>query len=211
MRNIYRNIIAQQKHSHVSRLVVLLLVLCPLLLASCDAESSISRRYPCQFIFRTQLHPGTDMETALNGAGIYTYVSARQVNGAWHIYTCLNDGRNETKDITLSTATENYANYHHIGAGNDTKDATKNGFILGQSNFNGAVAWDRQCPNCITQYGGTNYPLSWTGNRQSVLCDKCKRIYSLETGAIESGGKGDALMRYRVSYGGIGSVLTVGN
>ena len=95
----------------------------------------------------------------------------------------------------------------------DQPDA-KNGFILGTSNFNGYVAWDRQCLNCILQYGGTNYPLEWTGNRQSVICNKCKRVYSLENGTITSGGQGKEdkmLMQYRVTYTGIGSVLTVGN
>lgn len=184
------------------------------LLSSCDAENSISTQYPCHFIFYTQYHPGTSIETALNGAGSYTMVSAAKVNGAWRIYSTLNDGKNHTENIVLSTAKENYANYSNIGAGNDTKDATKNGFILGNTNFQGLVAWDRQCPNCILQYGNTNYPLEWTGNRQSVICSKCNRIYSLETGAITSGGKSkddQALMRYRVVYSGIGSILTVGN
>ncbi len=180
------------------------------LLSSCGAEDSISRKYPCQFIFKTQFHPGTSIETALNGPGSYAFVSAERKMGIWHIYSTLNDGKNQTEDITLSTAAENYANYSYIGAGNH-KDATKNGFILGQTNFNGLVAWDRQCPNCIIRYGGTNYPLEWTGNRQSVICSKCQRSYSLETGAITEGEKGEALMRYRVAYGGIGSILTVGN
>ncbi len=58
-------------------------------------------------------------------------VSAKKVNGVWNIYSTLNDGKNQTETIILSTAKENYANYTHLGAGNDTTDATKNGFILG--------------------------------------------------------------------------------
>lgn len=180
------------------------------LLGACDAEDSISRKYPCQFIFKTSFHPGSTIETALNGAGTYTFISAERKNGIWHIYSTLNDGRNKTEDIALSTASENYANYSYMGAGTN-KDVTKNGFILGQTNFNGLTAWERQCPNCIMQYGGTSYPLEWTGNRQSVTCGKCQRVYSLENGTITSGDRGDILMRYRVTYSGIGSVLTVGN
>ena len=141
-------------------------------------------------------------------------VSAKKVNGAWNIYSTLNDGKNQTETIILSTAKENYANYTYLGAGNDPKDARKNGFIMGLSNFSGHVAWDRQCPNCLEQYGGTNYPLEWTGNRQSVICDKCKRIYSLENGTITSGGKSKndkALMKYIVDYHGTGSDIHVGN
>lgn len=121
---------------------------------------------------------------------------------------------NQTETIILSTAKENYANYTYLGVGNDPKDARKNGFIMGLTNFSGPVAWDRQCPNCLEQYGGTNYPLEWTGNRQSVICDKCKRIYSLENGTITSGGKSKSdkpLMQYRVTYGGQGTDIYVGN
>ena len=207
------------KVKSMAKKAVLFLSWCLLLgtcnvLSSCDAENTISTQYPCHFIFYTQYHPGTSIETALNGAGTYTMVSASKVNGAWRIYSMLNDGKNHTETIVLSTAKENYANYTYIGAGNDLKDATKNGFILGNTNFQGFVAWDRQCPNCIHQYGSTNYPLAWTGNRQFVICNKCNRTYSLETGAITSGGlskEDQALMRYRVVYTGIGSILTVGN
>ena len=111
-----------------------------LLLCSCDAENSISTKYPCQFYFKSQYHPGTSLETALNGTGVYTMVSAKKVNGAWNIYSTLNDGKNQTETIILSTAKENYANYTYLGAGNDPKDAKKNGFIMGLSNFSGPVA-----------------------------------------------------------------------
>ncbi len=203
----------KKKHSYIYNKVKSMAGLAMLLLCSCDADNSISTRYPCQFVFRTVYHPGTSIETALNGAGTYTMVSAKKVNGAWNIYSTLNDGKNNTETIVLSTAKENYANYSYLGAGSNS-DATKNGFILGTTNFNGLVAWDRQCLNCILQYGGTNYPLEWSGNRQSVTCSKCKRVYSLENGTVTSGGQGKddkALMQYRVSYAGIGSVLTVGN
>ncbi len=193
---------------------IAILFICMLLLGSCDAENSISTRYPCHFTFNTNLHPGTSIETALNGAGSYAMVSAQKGNGTWTILSTLNDGKNNTEKITLTTAKENYADYTYLGAGKDTKDYSKNGFILGLTNFYGYVAWDRQCLNCILQYGGINYPLEWTGNRQQVICSKCKRVYSLETGAVESGrqGKEDkALMRYQVSYGGLGSILKVGN
>ncbi len=191
-----------------------MLLLCLYSLTACDAESRISTRYPCQFIFRTNYHPGTSIETALNNMGTYTMISAQKMNGAWNIYSTPNDGKNHTETIILSTAKENYANYSYLGAGKDPKDAKKNGFILGLSNFNGPVAWDRQCPNCITQYGGTNYPLEWTGNRQSVICNKCQRTYSLENGIITTGRQGkndEPLMQYQVTYQGIGSILTVGN
>lgn len=177
-----------------------------ILFAACDAESRISTRFPCNFYFNPVLHPGTSIETALNNAGNYTFISVKN-NGFWHIYSTLNDGRNITEDIRISTdQTEGWDNHiktRALGA--------NNGIIIGRSNFQGFVAWDRQCPNCITQYGGVNYPLELNGIRQSVMCKKCKRTYSLETGTITEGAKGDPLMGYGISYNGIGTPVSVGN
>ena len=177
-----------------------------ILFAACDAESRISTRFPCNFYFNPKLHPGTSIETALNNLGNYTFISVKN-NGIWHIYSTLNDGRNITEDIRISTdQTEGWDNHiktRALGA--------NNGIIIGRSNFQGFVAWDRQCPNCITQYGGVNYPLELNGIRQSVMCKKCKRTYSLETGAITEGAKGDPLMGYGIDYNGIGTPVRVGN
>ena len=178
------------------------------MLSSCDAENSISTDYPCRFVFYANLHPGTSIETALNGAGTYTIITAKPINGIWHLYSTLNDGRNKTEDIAITTATEKYVTYGALGA--------NNGIIIGCNGFGdeGYNAWDRQCPNCIRQYGGTNYPLNWNSEfRQNVDCAKCKRTYSLNTGAVVSGGqKGDKkLMGYRVSYDKLNQRITVGN
>lgn len=176
------------------------------ILAACEAENRISTRFPCNFYFNPHLHPGTSIETALNNAGNYTFISVKN-NGFWHIYSTLNDGRNITEDIRISTdQTEGWDNRiktYALGA--------NNGIIIGRSNFQGLVAWDRQCPNCITQYGGVNYPLELNGIRQSVMCKKCKRTYSLETGTITEGAKGAPLMGYGISYNGIGTPVSVGN
>ena len=75
-------------------------VIAMLLLCSCDAENSISTKYPCQFYFKSQYHPGTSLETALNGTGVYTMVSAKKVKGAWNIYSTLNDGKNQSVEYT---------------------------------------------------------------------------------------------------------------
>ena len=191
------------KHGCVWSTVMLFVVF---ILAACEAENRISTRFPCNFYFNPKLHPGTSIETALNNLGNYTFISVKN-NGIWHIYSTLNDGRNITEDIKITTdRTEGWDNRiktHALGA--------NNGIIVGRSNFQGLVAWDRQCPNCITQYGGVNYPLELNGIRQSVMCKKCKRTYSLETGTITEGAKGDPLMGYGISYNGIGTPVSVGN
>ena len=169
------------------------MLFCLTVLAGCDAEDLISTRFPCSFYFNPKLHPGTS-------------ISVKNL-GVWHIYSTLNDGRNITEDIKITTdRTEGWDNRiktHPLGA--------NNGIIIGLSNFQGKVAWDRQCPNCITQYGGTNYPLELNRIRQSVMCKKCKRTYSLDTGAITEGAEGEALMRYGISYDGLGCPVRVGN
>ena len=197
--NIYNKV----KHGCVWSTVMLFVVF---ILAACEAENRISTRFPCNFYFNPKLHPGTSIETALNNLGNYTFISVKN-NGIWHIYSTLNDGRNITEDIKITTdRTEGWDNRiktHALGA--------NNGIIIGRSNFQGLVAWDRQCPNCITQYGGVNYPLELNGIRQSVMCKKCKRTYSLETGTITEGAKGDPLMGYGIDYNGIGTPVSVGN
>ncbi len=191
------------KHGCVWSTVMLFVVF---ILAACEAENRISTRFPCNFYFNPVLHPGTSIETALNNLGNYTFISVKN-NGIWHIYSTLNDGRNITEDIKITTdRTEGWDNRiktHALGA--------NNGIIIGRSNFQGLVAWDRQCPNCITQYGGVNYPLELNGIRQSVMCKKCKRTYSLETGAITEGTKGAPLMGYGIDYNGIGTPVRVEN
>lgn len=184
-----------------ARLLMALVVV--LSLCGCGAEDLYTSDYACRFVFNTKYHAGTSIETALNGPGMYTMISASKIGGVWHIYSTLNDGQDKTEDIRLNTAEENYADYSDLGAAN--------GIIIGLSNFNGLVAWDRQCANCLREHGGLRYPLRWTGNGQSVECVNCGRIYALETGAVTEGDPGISLFRYRISYAGIGSVVSVGN
>ncbi len=179
-------------------------------LCGCGAEDLYTSDYACRFVFNAKYHPGTTIETALNSPGVYTMISAGKVGGVWHIYSTLNDGQDNTEDIRLNTAEENYADYSDLGAAN--------GIIIGQCRYFDVttgrpvlVAWDRQCANCLRDHGGLRYPLRWTGNGQSVECANCGRIYALETGAVTEGDPGISLFRYRISYAGIGSVVSVGN
>ena len=100
-------------------------VIAMLLLCSCDAENSISTKYPCQSLFQVTIPSGHKSGNSPQRNGRLTTVSAKKVKGAWNIYSTLNDGKNETQTIILSTAKENYANYTYLGAGNDPKDARK--------------------------------------------------------------------------------------
>ena len=178
-------------------------------LCSCGAEDSYSRKFLCQFTFLTQNHPGNTLEVALTGSGTFTFVKASSEHGVWHILSNPNDARNYTENIAITSAIEKqYATYSNLGA--------NNGIIIGHTNFSGLVAYDRQCPNCISQYGGTYYPLAWDAtNYQHVICSKCHRTYDLEYGGVLDGASGERLMQYPISYSvytsGSGMIIRVQN
>lgn len=182
------------------------------LLGACEAENSISTEYRCQFVFYTNFHPQTNIEKALTSTGSFAIITTKYENGAWHVYATLNDSKNETQNIAMTTAIEKNINYNLLGA--------NHGIIIGSNGYGGIdgnsayLAWDRQCPNCIHQYGGTNYPLTWNQkNRQMVTCAKCQRTYDLNTGAVQSGAKGNdkSLLGYRITYDKVNYKITVWN
>ena len=115
------------------------------------------------------------------------------------------DGQNNPEDLTLTAQTEIYAFTGGIYLG-----ANKS-IIVGLTNFNGPLAYDGMCPNCIEQYASVDFPLSWNAVVSEVKCNKCKRTYSLETGTITGGNNGKPLMRYLVNYTGPYSMLRIGN
>ena len=97
-------------------------------------------------------------------------------NNARHLKTTRNyDGA--TQDILLSTDRENQQRCT-LGAGNC--------IIIGTSSYdNTFIAYEGQCPNCLNQYGGTRYPLSWQNN-----------------GTVVSDGGGHQLYRYNAGFDG---------
>ena len=105
-----------------ARLLMALVVV--LSLCGCGAEDLYTSDYACRFVFNTKYHAGTSIETALNGPGMYTMISAGKIGGVWHIYSTLNDGQDKTEDIRLNTAEENYADYSDLGAANGITVAT---------------------------------------------------------------------------------------
>jgi hypothetical protein len=169
-------------------------------LSSCKKEDdSISRRYPCRFQFYAELHPTSLIVTACKSAGTYVYIYTKFDNrGIRHIYAQINNSRTPVEDILITTDKEkNYTSYL-LGANNEI------GLIVGLTNFNGLVAYDRTCANCAERQ-----PLVWvTDTWSKVSCSKCKRVYDLETGALLSG-SGDGMLRYGCNFNG--QLLTVGN
>ena len=180
-----------------------LLVFClSVLLVACTADDSISRDYRCSFVFDTSLHPlPCHLTEVIGNSGhfckVETYLAA---DGIRHLQTTRNyDGAKE--DITLSTAKESQVNIA-LGANNC--------IIVGTNTYDFALqAYDGQCPNCLADYGGYNYPLTWQDNGKLLHCAKCDRNYDVNNGVIADGASGKQLLRYMAFTEG--SVLFVRN
>ena len=164
------------------------------LLSSCEGENNISRDYRCYFVFDMSLHPLPCQLTALPGnSGHFCKIESNYVSGVRHLKTTRNyDGAVE--DITLRTEKERQVTLS-LGANNS--------IILGTSSYeNRLVAYDGQCPNCLSDYNGKNYPLTWQKNGLQLHCAKCDRSYDVNNGVIASGKGGRQLLTYKATVDG---------
>lgn len=178
------------------QLLLLLLIMFPSqLFTSCDdAEDSIYRGHACYFIFDTTLHPlPCQLTSAMGNTGHFLKVSTSLVSGVRHIKTIRNyDGA--TEDIRLETKREN-----------DTRCmlGANNAIIIGRSNYtNMLVCYEGQCANCLIDFGGTNYPLTWTANGQQLACARCHRTYDVNNGVVATGKGGHQLYNYKADFSG---------
>lgn len=163
-------------------------------LSACQGEDAIYREYQCYFIFDTQLHPQPCQLTAIIGnPGHFCKIEASLQKGVRHLKTTRNyDGA--TEDILLSTDRENQQRCV-LGAGNC--------IIVGTSSYDNVfIAYEGQCSNCLSQYGGTRYPLTWKSNGQQLSCAKCGRVYDVNNGTVVSDGGGHQLYRYQAVFDG---------
>ena len=176
---------------------LLMIALCAGLMA-CAGDSSISHEYACYFIFDTSLHPLPCQLTGILGnPGHFAKVESNMVQGVRHLKTTRNYD-NATEDIMLRNEIESKTRCE-LGANNS--------IIVGVSSFNGLVAYDGQCANCLKERGGTNYPLTWQNNGTQLYCGKCGSTYDVNTGT--SGTSRHQLLNYRAVYDG--SILRVYN
>jgi hypothetical protein len=166
------------------------------LLTACQADDSISRDYRCNFIFYTSLHPLPCQLTGILGnSGHFVKIQSSLQQGIRHLKTTRNFD-NATEDIPLTTAKESQFNYY-LGA-NDC-------IIIGMSSYdNLLVAYDGQCPNCLADFNGISYPLTWQSNGKLLHCAKCNRSYDVNNGIIADGtpGNHNRLLKYIASFDG---------
>jgi len=163
-------------------------------LSACNTEDAIYREYRCYFLFDTQLHPQPCQLTGIIGnPGHFCKIEASVEKGVRHLKTTRNyDGNIE--DILLSTDRENQQSCI-LGAGNC--------IIVGTSSYDNVfIAYEGQCSNCLNQYGGTRYPLTWQKNGNQLSCAKCGRYYDVNNGTVASGEGGKQLYRYQAAFDG---------
>ena len=171
-------------------LVCLLACLC----FACSGDESVYRGAECFFLFDTALHPQPCQLTGIIGnPGHFCKVETSVVQGVRHITTTRNyDG--STEDMRLNTDRENQYRYA-LGANNC--------LIIGTNSFdNILIAYEGQCSNCLSDFGGTRYPLTWANNGQQLHCAKCGRTYDVNNGTVTSGEGGRQLYRYQATFDG---------
>ena len=166
-----------------------------LLLLSCDnAENSVYQDHKCYFIFDTSLHPlPCQLTSALGNPGHFLTVSSTMSNGIRHIQTTRNYDQAK-EDIPLTTQREAQTSCI-LGA--------NNAIIVGRSSYTGLLmAYEGQCPNCLTDFGGISYPLTWTKNGLQVECARCHRSYDINNGVVAAGDGGRQLYTYNIALDG---------
>ena len=165
------------------------------LLSACQAESNVSHDYRCYFVFDTSLHPLPCQLTALAGnSGHFCKVESSMEGGVRHLKTTRNYD-NAFEDIILRTEKERQVSFA-LGANNS--------IIIGISSYeNRFVAYDGQCPNCLSDYNGYSYPLTWQKNGLQLHCAKCDRSYDVNNGVVASGNGGRGLLPYNATFDGV--------
>lgn len=162
---------------------------------ACDtAENSIYRGHACYFIFDTTIHPAPcQLTVALGNTGQFMIIKTSLVKGVRHIQTTRNYDQ-ATEDIALTTQKESNTSCI-LGA--------NNAIIVGRSNYTGLLmAYEGQCPNCLNDFGGTNYPLTWSQNGLQLHCSRCQRAYDVSNGVVAAGEGGHPLYTYNAAFDG---------
>lgn len=179
-------------------LKTLCLVCC---LTACAGDDQVYREYACNFTFNTSLHPLPCQLTAILGNnGHFAKIETSMVQGVRQLNTTRNYD-NATERITLTTQIEMQFRYE-LGANNC--------IIVGTSSYdNRLLAYEGQCANCLTDYSGTNFPLTWQNGGTQLYCAKCKRSYDVNNGVVANGSSGHQLFQYQAAFDG--SILRVWN
>ena len=188
------NVLRMQKNNYLVKQTIAFAVVLLVLFTSCGEETLYSNAYRCNFRFNTEIHNNTVLNQVTNPLipGTYVRVSLSVRGSVRHVDLLTGTGTSES--VPLTTAEERMQTYD-MGA--------DNGIIVGRSVYHGLLAFDAQCPNCLSENSGGSFPLSFHGNGTQMTCAHCHRVYDLnERGVVVSGEKGKKLMEYAAQYTG---------
>lgn len=169
-----------------ARLRLLFVGVVVLTMAACKAEQEYDMSNPVGFTFKTDLHATSLIARMIENSNTFLIIDAERNKGVVTLKITSNHGEKET--ITLSTDRENYS-VVAMGANNSIVVGCIFGYSLDQTdNLFTYVAYDRQCPACLDQYTGTDFPLSFAAGGLKMECAKCGRTYSLISGGNSEDG-----------------------
>lgn len=185
---------------------LLLLLLLPLLTA-CESEPLYDTEYPVYFTFDTKLHATSLLSRMVENVNYFVFVTST-LDGRAHILTIdANNGKSET--LRIESEAENRA-IRSMGARNSLILGCVFGLEMNQTAGSYSyVAFDRQCPACLANRTGTNYPLQWTKTANTVGCNTCQRTYQLLGAGTSSDGY--RLKTYHMRYDQTQKIFIVTN
>ena len=178
------------------------------LLCACESERLYDTEYPVRFTFDTKLHPTSLISRLVENVNCFLIVNST-LNGRAHTLTIeSNSGQKET--LRIESENENRA-ITGMGANNSLVLGCIFGYDINQSSSDlySYVAFDRQCPACLENYAGVNFPLTWGETANTLTCAKCQRTYLL----LGAGGSSDGhrLKTYHMRYDKTQKVFYVTN
>lgn len=171
-------------------------MLCGLLAACVEAELEYNDPYPANFVYQ-QVATKHALRSALESPGIYCMIYAK--SNVYHFDS--NDGHNDTDNMLSITGGKPYSS---AGCGFIVGMTIKTDMKTGTQQ---RVAYERVCPHCDTYDKITKALEFKEKNSQQVVCNRCHRIYDLETQGVAINGEGNIrLYKDRLAYDGMNNL-----
>jgi len=186
----------------------LLLAVSCCLLAACSADEEYST-HACRFTYNNMIHNDPTLNSALNASsrGVFCLISENTRAGVRYLVFENNLGQTSKQQETAEEVEAKFI----LGL--------NNGIIVGFQTLNtdgangGFVAYDVQCPNCVSRTNNTANPNFRVTMESSGIatCSKCDKKYDMNNGGIIlNGEEGDrGLDKYVASTTGPSGVVSV--
>ena len=155
-------------------------------------ENTYSNDYRVLFRFYSVYHPTSVLSRSVGNPGLFCLVKSDVRQGVTHLLVTSNDMKT-TEDLPITVEVERRTiAAAYMGAGN--------ALFIGCSQFDGPKAYDGQCPVCLRDKGGSQHPLKFVADGQTVECTQCGRHYNLKAEGAPSDDLPDGknLLQYRI-------------